>query len=40
MGYKIIEIDNEKKKISLSIRALLDPTVETVAEETEENPEA
>lgn len=37
---KIIEIDNEKKKISLSIRALLDPTVETVAEETEENPEA
>ena len=37
---KIIEIDNEKKKISLSIRALLDPTVETVAEEAEENPEA
>ena len=37
---KIIEIDNEKKKISLSIRALLDPTVPAAAEEAEEEPEA
>ena len=35
---KIIDIDNEKQKVSLSIRALLEETVEEVAEEAVEAP--
>ena len=34
---KIIAIDDEKQKVSLSIRALIEPAVEAAAEETEEN---
>ena len=33
---KITAVDEEKKKISLSVRALLAPAAEEVAEETEE----